>query len=167
MRTAKLGRWLAVGLLGTAMAASAVADPGSAPPPKPGSTSVFNQMFGRNPPPSATVTNTDAAKSKPAPKPAGDPIVKARDQELANWLRRTDVCLKLMEVADQTGDEALRKKAQELDRRARATYERRMAELGGETGKEDDFDRRNSDRPDSTRSAGVLRGNPKPEGGSE
>ena len=147
MRPAKPGKLLAVGLLGMPMAGTAFADPGAAPPPRPGSTSVLSQMFGRKPS-DATVTRTDSAKpTRPPPKPPVDPIAKARDKELANWLRRTDVCLKLMEVADQTGDEALRKKAQELDRRARTAYERRIA--AGRRNRRDDFDidgsRRNTD----------------------
>jgi hypothetical protein len=167
MRTAKLGKLLAAGLLGLAVPAAAFADPGSAPPPPPGSTSIFSQML-RGRPPSATVTDTAKEKDKKTPpKPSRDPIAKLRDQELANWLRRTDVCLKLMEVADQTGDENLRKKAQELDRRARAAYERRIAELGGEAGSEDGLDSDRLKDADSARSAGVLRRDRKKEGDSQ
>lgn len=168
MRTVKLGTLLAIGLLVVPVAA--FADPGS-PPPKPGSTSVFSQMFGRKP--SATVTQTDTARpTRPAPKPTTDPSIKARDQELANWLRRAAVCVKLMEIADDTGDESLRRKAQELDRRARTAYERRMGELGGEVGSDrlDDFER--DRRSAGTRSASTAGGVPradayKTEGGSE
>lgn len=172
MRTAKLGKLLAAGLLAMAMPAAALADPGS-PPPRPGSTSIFSQMLhGKSS--KATVTDTakekDKDKDKKAlPRTSGDSLARMRDQELANWLRRTDVCLKLMEVADQTGDEALRKKAQELDRRARATYERRIAELGGDTGVDDglDGDRHNDAAPAATRSAGMLRRDRKKEGDSQ
>jgi hypothetical protein len=166
MRTVKLGTLLTIGLL--AMPAAAFADPGSAPPPPPGSTSVFSQMLGRKS--SATITQTDAARpNRPTtkPKPTTDPSIKARDQELANWLRRAAVCTKLLEIADETGDESLRKKAEELDRRARATYERRMGELGGEIESDrlEDFDR--DRRGGGTRSAGVLRSGRQTEGGSE
>lgn len=161
MRTGKLGKLLTAALLGMAAPAAVFADP----PPAPGSTSVFSQMLHKRP--TATVSRIDPAKDparRPPPKPAaGDPLVKARDRELANWLRRTDVCLKLMEIADQTGDESLRKKAQELDRRARAAYEHRIAELGGDPHVNDDDglhrDRDQDKEPAGTRSAGVVRRN--------
>jgi hypothetical protein len=165
MRTVKLGALLAMGLL--AVPAAALADPGSPPPPPPGSTSIFSQMFGGHKS-SATVTETNAARtSRAAAKPTADPSIKARDQELANWLRRAAVCTKLMEIADETGDESLRRKAEELDRRARTAFERRMGELGGEV---DDFER--DRRSAGTRSASTAGGTRKTdalktEGGSE
>jgi hypothetical protein len=120
-------------LLGLGVPAVASADP----PPRPGSTSIFNQWLhpGSTPPPPKSTDQKDAPK--PAPKPANDPIAKIRAEELANCLRRTEVCLKLMQVADETNDEALRKKAEELDRRVRSAFKKRMAELTGTS--EDDL----------------------------
>jgi hypothetical protein len=116
-------------LLGVGVTALAKADPDN-PPPRPGSTSIFNQMLRPNsaPPPPQKKPPVNDAKKAP-PKPTVDPLAKIRAQELANCLRRTEVCLKLMQVADETNDEALRKKAEELDRRVRAAYKKRMAEL--------------------------------------
>ncbi|OAI41448.1 hypothetical protein AYO40_03050 [Planctomycetaceae bacterium SCGC AG-212-D15] len=121
MRTRKRWLLLTAALLGLGVPGRVVADP-------PGSSSVFTQMLKGTPP-----------KPKPAPppaklppKPVEDPVGKARNRELENWLRRTDVCNRLMQVAEDTNDEALRKHAEDLERRARETYERRIAELNGE-----------------------------------
>jgi hypothetical protein len=78
-----------------------------------------------------------AADKKAAKKPsksAEDPIARARAQELDNCLRRQGVCLKLMQIAEATNDEALLRKAQELDQRSEAAYQRRIGELSGTTG---------------------------------
>jgi hypothetical protein len=164
MRTRGFWLLLMAALLGLEFPAASLAGPGDLPPP--GSNSVFSQMLGRppkRPPPPATPEGR-------APKPGDDPTARARNRELENWLRRTDVCVKLMQVADETNDEALRKKAEDLERRARQTYERRIAELNGEAS-----DEHLLKKPNESHSAGIFslfHGNdkaaaPAKEGGSQ
>jgi hypothetical protein len=130
MRRVKIQWLLAIAATGLG-AAVVLADPGNLPPP--GSTSVFSQMLGRNVPPTQASKDSDAKSNKKADKkptrPPEDPIAKARDQELANWLRRQEICVKLMQIAESTNDEALLRKAQELDQRSADAYHRRLAEL--------------------------------------
>jgi hypothetical protein len=139
MRRDKIMGPLAAVATGLVISAAALADPGNLPPP--GSTSVFSQMMGRRVAPtsdddakkddSKKAADKKAAK-KPAPtKPSEDPIARARAQELANCLRRQEVCLKLMQIAEASNDDALLRKAQELDQRAEAAYQRRIGELSG------------------------------------
>jgi hypothetical protein len=57
-----------------------------------------------------------------------DPAAE-RKREQATLFRRIDVCLKLMEIADETGDENLRRLAEDLDERAKGIYAQRIAHL--------------------------------------
>jgi hypothetical protein len=72
------------------------------------------------------------AADKPAPKPTVPPedepaAVRAREE--AAYLRRLEVCLKLKEIAEEKGDPALARMADDLDARAKAVYFQRIADL--------------------------------------
>jgi hypothetical protein len=54
-------------------------------------------------------------------------VLRAREE--AKFLRRWEVCDRLKEIADQTNNPALRRRAEELDARASALYQKRTANL--------------------------------------
>jgi hypothetical protein len=96
------------------------------PPPvgnKPGeSPGLFGRLFG--------------APAKPGPKQEAGPKPNAAKQtaaqlqeELAAYNRRCQVCDRLREVAQETGDEKLRDKADELEAQAFKLYQERTAHL--------------------------------------
>jgi len=60
-----------------------------------------------------------------------DEAAAEREREMQALLRRQMVCLKLMRVAMDAGDDDLLKKAEALDERAREIYARRTAHLPG------------------------------------
>jgi hypothetical protein len=68
---------------------------------------------------------------KPATRPPSqvDTAAAAREQELQDLLRRQKVCLQLMQIALETNDVELLRKAEQLDERARAIYAERTAHL--------------------------------------
>ena len=60
-----------------------------------------------------------------------DTAAAVRAQEEANLLRRLGVCNRLREIAVQTGDEALERQADELEKRAGAVFTARTTVLAG------------------------------------
>ncbi len=53
----------------------------------------------------------------------GSPKAKPRNQQAAqDWQRRLDVCTRLREIANETGDLALERKAEELEKRVFEAY---------------------------------------------
>jgi len=101
-----------------------------------GSASVFDRMFAPAPKPQPKKT---AARSEKEPaekkatvaaKPsAADELTAERDREEKAYLRRLGVCLKLYEIAEQTNDEELQRKAHELEQRIWAVYAQRTSHL--------------------------------------
>jgi hypothetical protein len=92
-------------------------------------TSIFDPLglFKSNkpapPPPKSAL---DVSKSlQPA---SNDPKAMAarQEQERANYSRRLEVCLELHKIADATGNEALERKATDLEERAFRIYHQRM-----------------------------------------
>ncbi len=78
-----------------------------------------------------------AAKKPTAPvRPASlvDEAAAKRGQEEAALLRRLQACDKLREIAIQTKDDALLRRAEELEERAQATYAQRTDSLRGGAG---------------------------------
>ncbi len=84
------------------------------------------------------------AEKKPAPKkdkekaekpsekpaaPAPDSPVAIRAREQAAWERRMQICMRLMDLANQTNDEELYRRAEELEQRAWEVYRQRTAHL--------------------------------------
>ncbi len=75
------------------------------------------------PPPTARVD--DRAK---LPPPAG-PVLVSREVEEKAWLRRWAVCDRIRQIAADTGDEALQRRADLLVHRAWNLYQQRTAGL--------------------------------------
>jgi len=100
-----------------------------------------------------TVAETPAPVSKPAP--VADEATGSRAQELQTLLRRQKVCYQLMQIALETNDAELLRKAEQLDERARNIYSERTAALPGFADESGDADMRMLDkRLGSTRTAG-------------
>lgn len=98
----------------------------------------LGRWFGTAPQPAPTkpkpAPKKPVAKAEtPAPKttPPVDENAVQRERELAALLRRQMVCLKLMQIAADTHDEELQRKAEQLDDRAHAVYTERTAHLPG------------------------------------
>jgi hypothetical protein len=70
----------------------------------------------------------DSLAQEPAPT-NGATASALRSREEAKYLRRSEACDKLKEIADLTNDAALRKRAEELDARAWDVYNQRTAQL--------------------------------------
>jgi hypothetical protein len=115
----------------------AESDDAAASPPASGSW--FSRWFTASKPaapkkaPEKTMKDEDLEVHKMATRAAA---AAERAQEEKALLRRQAVCLKLRTIAAQTNNEELRRQADELDDRAWAVYQRRIAHLpagGAET----------------------------------
>ena len=82
----------------------------------------FTRLFNRSAEKSEP-DKTELAKTPPKSGLSDERIIQAQ----AALQRRQDVCVKLMEIADASGDDDLRRKAEALDRRALEAY---MAAVG-------------------------------------
>ena len=82
----------------------------------------FTRLFNR-PTEKSTPAKVEPAKIAPKSGLPDDRIIQAQ----ADLQRRQDVCLRLLEMADASGDEELRRNAEALDRRALEAY---MAAVG-------------------------------------
>jgi hypothetical protein len=143
----RLGIWgLEIALcvtLGTAtVTAAELADDESSPPKAAPSghgsfLNTLDRWFAPTPKPAPkkpkpTPKKKDADKTEAAPAKAPtmvDVAAVERERELQALLRRQQVCLKLMQIAAETRDEELQRKAESLDERARAVYAERTAHL--------------------------------------
>ena len=72
-----------------------------------------------------------AKKSDARPPSVADEAAAEREREMQALVRRQMVCLKLMRIAMDAGDDELLKKAEAMDERAREIYARRTAHLPG------------------------------------
>jgi hypothetical protein len=121
------GRWtwaLALGL-GLGLAALAQADEDEAKPAKTGSW--FTRLFTRG---SADKKKEDSAKKEESAGPAASSPALARQKAYWEWQRRTEVCYKLKQIAIETGDKELDRKADALDQRAWEVYVQRTGAKG-------------------------------------
>lgn len=81
----------------------------------------WSRLWGRgNAPPAKK--SADAGK---AVKPAT--VIPSREKEI--WLRRAEICQRLREIALSNNDDALLRKADQLDQRAWETYLQRIANV--------------------------------------
>jgi hypothetical protein len=139
----KLGVWgigvaLAVGLSTGPVRAGDEDESGDAAksaPPKAAASRWGGSWFGSQKKPPAKKPEPRSGKEQAAAAPAKKVPTRAeaeaaeRAREQANYLRRAEVCLKLMEVAYDTNDDELRRLAEQLEERARRTYAQRVAHL--------------------------------------
>jgi hypothetical protein len=144
-----MNRWGAWGLeialcmaLGTATvtAADPADDESSSANAVPGHGSFFNTLnrwfaptqkpAPKKPKPAPKKKDAEKTEAAPAKTPTMvDVAAVERERELQSLLRRQQVCLKLMQIAAETHDEELQRKAEGLDERARAVYSQRTAHL--------------------------------------
>jgi hypothetical protein len=128
----KLGACLGFLVLFADSAPQAVAaDPsGNGPRGAPGSSpenTLFGKLFGK--------------KEPPPPPPATGPRLNPREQasktimeEQQAHLQRLAICTRLRELADETGNEELNQKAEELEKQAYEVYTKRISHLPGTRG---------------------------------
>lgn len=87
------------------------------------------------PKPKKPPTKTDQAKTDQAKPVAAKPMPRAetpqseRDREEKDFLRRLAVCDQLLKIAQETHDEQLERKAQQLNERAWAVYAQRVSQI--------------------------------------
>lgn len=79
--------------------------------------------------PAAAPVAEASLEKKPAAKSPIDQAAALREQEMQTLLRRQKVCLQLMQIAEETNDPELQRKAEQLDQRAREIYTQRTANL--------------------------------------
>jgi hypothetical protein len=92
-------------------------------------------------------------------KPAVDSAGAIRAREQAALERRMQVCLRLMDLANQQNDEELYRRAEELDKKAWAVYRQRTAHLPGGNAAESDeevLDRHLGNKSAAAPNAGSL-----------
>jgi hypothetical protein len=105
-----------------------------------------------------------AATDKPAESPSAvlESPAMVRKREQTAWERRLQVCLRLMDLADQNNDDRLYRQAEELEQRAWAVYLQRTAHLpSGSVRTESDeqiLDRHLGNRTSGARSATTSAG---------
>jgi hypothetical protein len=114
---------LSLALLAGLAAAAAAQEPAPPSPPPPSGSSWLPNLwpFGQPQRPPA-----------PAPAPKTPPVDSAatqRARELAAWQRRVAVCFRLREIARQTNDDDLERRAEQLQDQAFAIYTQRIALL--------------------------------------
>src|SRR5687768_3269493 len=125
----RLGIWTGVAVLGL-MLGSALVRAEDTEAEKPAAPRWWNRMW----PGKTAKVETDEKPDKPAkPEPKDKEPVKAgpsarekavahREKEKANFLRRQAACTKLMQIALETEDLELHRRADELNERAWAIY---------------------------------------------
>ena len=129
-RLAVAGVLLASCTLSAATLAAAQENPGHDEPAKSGNWFTRTFSWGGKP----ETKKTDANKGEPAA--AADPSATVLAREGATLNRRNEVILKIREIAIRTHDDALLRKADELDERADMLYRQRtggvaLEESGG------------------------------------
>jgi hypothetical protein len=127
-------RWTWVLALGAGLGLASLtrADDDEAKPPPTGNW--FTRLFT---PPGAAKKKDDKTKKDAAAGPVSPALV--RQKAFAEWQRRVEVCYKLKQIALETGDQDLDRKADALDRRAWEVYVQRTGTGKGNPSLEDPF----------------------------
>lgn len=104
--------------------------------PKPAASSprasTWSSWFGGKSAPPKKAATKSAKKDKDDVEktaPKVDPAIAERKREENVYLRRNQVCLKLLEVADETNDDDLRHMAERLEELSQTAYSQRVAHL--------------------------------------
>ena len=113
-------------VLGLAVSVAAAEDRDDWPKPASSGSGLWGGVFGGKDKPEAKKEAAD----KPAPGPSLVERAEAvRQRELKNYLRRIDVCDKLAQVAEDTNDQQLLSRVEEMKERVWAVYQQRTANL--------------------------------------
>jgi hypothetical protein len=112
--------------LGTAVAAAQGADNDVAAPVGNG---LLSGLFHEKPRSSAKITDPKVGEVKPQPVNTIESTEAERQRYVNAWFRRVEVCDRLRMIAEQTGNEALRNQATELEERANAIYRLQTSRL--------------------------------------
>jgi hypothetical protein len=95
----------------------------------------FGRVFGRSSPAAAPKEKEEKVAAAPSPS-------AVRSQALADLLRRLEVCDRLQEIAFENSDPELKRKADQLEQRAKDLYDQRVNGVsGGPTLDEDSLER--------------------------
>ncbi len=111
-------------LLGVMTAAGLAQSPsgeGADPPGGSGQSGLFNRFPSIGSKKNDSTSDT-SKKGRPGESKQADVAGSIADQQLNAYFRRDEVCLKLSQIADRTGDEKLQKMAQELQQMAWDIY---------------------------------------------
>ena len=130
MRRGSSWTWALALALGLGLAALARADDDEAPPAKTGNW--FTRLFQRG---AAKKKESEAKKEAPAPvSPA-----LLRQKAYWEWQRRIEVCERLKQIALESGDQELSRKADALDQRAWDVYVQRSGGPKGSLSPDEQF----------------------------
>jgi hypothetical protein len=132
-----------------------VAGPNPAARPRDGWNPIITRTFGLDKKPAPKPAKEAAKKADaPAPRPSAqeETAVSIRRLEEAKLHRRQDVCLRLREIARETNDDELERKAEELDQRAFEVYMERTRYLPSATSDAEALEPRKKDSTSSTAS---------------
>ena len=125
----RLRAWgLSAALAAGAGAAARAADPPPAPRPAPRPTTLAAKLFGPKPP-----APGPSAAGQPAVPPApmsAEALGEALRLEREAYLRRASVCDELRRVGVERNDDAMVRRADEIERQAALVYNQRVASLG-------------------------------------
>src|SRR5207253_7793573 len=86
---------------------------------------------------SADKKKEDATKKEEPAGPAVPSTALLRQRAYGEWQRRTEVCYKLKQIAIETGDKELDRKADALDQRAWQVYVQRTGAVKGNSPSEE------------------------------
>jgi hypothetical protein len=126
--------------------AKAAAGPDPAARPRDGWNPFISRLFGLDDKKPAPKPDKEQVANKkadaPAPRASAQAEIAAsvRAREKANLLRRQEVCLRLREIARETQNEELERKALQLDQLAFEVYKERTARLAGGDSDEDQLE---------------------------
>jgi hypothetical protein len=131
LRNWGLAAALFVGCATCGLAASDDGDDAGARPAAQGSSGSWLTRWLGSAPAKAPKPDKAASKAKATPRPAlvADDAATVRAREEAALLRRMEVCIKLKQIAEQTGDADLHQQADQLDERCSEVYRRRITNL--------------------------------------
>ncbi len=95
-------------------------------PAEPTSTSWYQRTFGSKPAPAPAPVPAPAPAEKP---PTWSDVSRSLDQERAVYMERLQFCTRLRQIAFESGDEELRKKAEMLEEQAEQVFVKRTSKL--------------------------------------
>lgn len=125
----RVGAWgmaaaLVVGL-GAAAAGAGEPDGNARPEPR----GLLSGLFGDKPKPKAKTETKPTADERPAPSRTTEAVIFEQQRQMNALLRRMQVCDRLRQIAEQTGNDELMRQADVLETRAEEVYRQQTAQL--------------------------------------